>query len=521
MRIVRWLAAGILSIASALTCASAVASLGTLVLRQSAPGVVIVSGQLAGAPPPRAGDLRLLLPDGTEVAASELSTGAGPGPEVWLALCLDHSGSMSSSINDLKDGLAAAVHSALSGPDARLRIQTVAFASEVQPVGDFSANADEIVTLIDALPAETARDGRTRLYDALATALANLKEAPAAASRHLLVVSDGKDEGSAATPEDIARDAAALGVPLDTIAYGALAPGASAALRSLAQASSGQFVLAGNPAELTLAIQGLLQQPPSARVDMVFRYPPAPDRPAVGSAALIHAAPGAAPARYPVRLVSAIAAPMKDAAAGPVPELVAVAVAATALAVIGCVVLWKRRGKTDADTGADTDADTVDAPAAAPREPDAGMPGRSRRNTVVGGSFAAPEAGRPSALLLCMNGLLQGQRLPIEHANVRLGASPANELVLSGDEFVSREHASIRYDAGHLYLQDLDSANGTYLNGQRVGSSAMPLAPGDQIRLGRTTLQLQPADSRLAGSAQPPSSGRQPTLVRSREDSQR
>jgi pSer/pThr/pTyr-binding forkhead associated (FHA) protein len=42
-----------------------------------------------------------------------------------------------------------------------------------------------------------------------------------------------------------------------------------------------------------------------------------------------------------------------------------------------------------------------------------------------------------------------------------------------------------------LFLQDLHSGNGTFLNDERLVESAMPLAPGDRIRLGRTTLELQ------------------------------
>ena len=522
-RFIRWIAAGILVVASSLACASDAAA---WVLKASAPGMVTVSGQLAeaglqrGLPRglPNIGDLRLRLPDGSDIPASAIARSAGPGQDVWLALCLDHSGSMSSAFRDLQDGLAAAVRGALSSPDARLRIQTMAFASEVRRVGGFSGNPEELAVLVAALPGETARDGRTRLYDAIAAALADLRSAPAAATRRLLVVSDGKDEGSTAVPDDIARDAAALAVPLDAIAYGALAPDASAPLRALAQASHGQFVLARNPAELTLAMQNLLGWPAPAQVDVVFRYAPAQGQTLAGSATLVHAPAGRAPAEYPVRLDSPISAPMEPGSAGFAPEAVAAALAAAALAVIGCLVLWKGRGKRDVDTsGTAEPTEPPDTAAAASGD----ASGRRRRNTVVAGSFAPPDVGRPSAYLLCTDGQLQGQRLPIEQALVRLGAGPANELVLGGDEHVSREHASIRHDAGNLYLQDLHSANGTYLNDQRLGGSAMTLLPGDRIRLGRTTLLVQAADTRQAATGQPQRAGRQPTLVRTREDSQR
>lgn len=48
---------------------------------------------------------------------------------------------------------------------------------------------------------------------------------------------------------------------------------------------------------------------------------------------------------------------------------------------------------------------------------------------------------------------------------------------------VSRCHAEFFIEPGQLFLRDLDSMNGTYLNGSQVSKfSAMPLKPGDKVR---------------------------------------
>jgi pSer/pThr/pTyr-binding forkhead associated (FHA) protein len=73
----------------------------------------------------------------------------------------------------------------------------------------------------------------------------------------------------------------------------------------------------------------------------------------------------------------------------------------------------------------------------------------------------------------------------------RIGAGAANDLVLTDDDFVSGSHASIKYDSHSLYIQDLGSRNGTYLNDRRLTQSPMTLVPGDQIRIGRTVFELQ------------------------------
>ena len=66
-----------------------------------------------------------------------------------------------------------------------------------------------------------------------------------------------------------------------------------------------------------------------------------------------------------------------------------------------------------------------------------------------------------------------------------IGRDPRNELVLS-DEQASRRHAQIRREPEGLVIYDLNSKNGTYVNGQRVGRCL--LRNSDEIRVGDTLL---------------------------------
>ncbi len=52
---------------------------------------------------------------------------------------------------------------------------------------------------------------------------------------------------------------------------------------------------------------------------------------------------------------------------------------------------------------------------------------------------------------------------------------------------VSRHHARLTYQAGHYFIEDLGSANGTFVNGQRLAGS-QGLNPGDRIGLGEATV---------------------------------
>ncbi|MBN1287226.1 MAG: FHA domain-containing protein [Anaerolineae bacterium] len=56
---------------------------------------------------------------------------------------------------------------------------------------------------------------------------------------------------------------------------------------------------------------------------------------------------------------------------------------------------------------------------------------------------------------------------------------------------VSRNHAAIRAETNRLYLRDLDSSNGTFLNGQRlVPHQPYILHNGDEVRLGRMVMRI-------------------------------
>lgn len=63
----------------------------------------------------------------------------------------------------------------------------------------------------------------------------------------------------------------------------------------------------------------------------------------------------------------------------------------------------------------------------------------------------------------------------------------SSEALPISDTTVSRRHAELTPDDGAWYLRDLDSANGTFLNGRKLTSRAR-LSPGDQIRCGSTLL---------------------------------
>ena len=63
------------------------------------------------------------------------------------------------------------------------------------------------------------------------------------------------------------------------------------------------------------------------------------------------------------------------------------------------------------------------------------------------------------------------------------------DLVVEDPE-VSRRHAVLRRSGGSVVVEDLDSTNGTFVNGERI-RTPMTVGPGDQVRVGRTTLEIE------------------------------
>jgi serine phosphatase RsbU (regulator of sigma subunit)/pSer/pThr/pTyr-binding forkhead associated (FHA) protein len=73
-------------------------------------------------------------------------------------------------------------------------------------------------------------------------------------------------------------------------------------------------------------------------------------------------------------------------------------------------------------------------------------------------------------------------RFALEKDVVTIGRSKKNDLVLA-DQWLSRIHAEIRRENGRHYIRDMESRNGTYVNGMKL-SQRVPLQNGDVVTLG-------------------------------------
>jgi len=90
--------------------------------------------------------------------------------------------------------------------------------------------------------------------------------------------------------------------------------------------------------------------------------------------------------------------------------------------------------------------------------------------------------------LYVVRGREPGRVIAVGDAQV-LGRDKAADVSID-DEQASRRHARVRLDGDHAVIEDLDSTNGTFVNGERI-TGRRALHVGDVVRIGNTVLEVR------------------------------
>jgi hypothetical protein len=98
------------------------------------------------------------------------------------------------------------------------------------------------------------------------------------------------------------------------------------------------------------------------------------------------------------------------------------------------------------------------------------------------------EAERPVLVVEGGGGLRAGAAFVLD-GSTTIGRSAETDIQIE-DAFASSRHARIYERDGYLYIEDMGSTNGTYLNGQRVRSTEV-LRADDRIRIGETEFRYE------------------------------
>jgi FHA domain len=84
--------------------------------------------------------------------------------------------------------------------------------------------------------------------------------------------------------------------------------------------------------------------------------------------------------------------------------------------------------------------------------------------------------------------LEEGDEVQLDSAPLMLGRGSRNDVDLGRDEYASSDHARIEPRRDGVWIEDVGSTNGTYLNGTRL-TGPKRLSVGDVVRVGETELR--------------------------------
>ena len=83
-----------------------------------------------------------------------------------------------------------------------------------------------------------------------------------------------------------------------------------------------------------------------------------------------------------------------------------------------------------------------------------------------------------------------GEVFEIDSTPLTIGRGEQNDVALDGDEFASARHVRIEPRRDGVWVQDLGSTNGTYVNAVRI-DRPRKLVHGDLVRVGETDLRFE------------------------------
>jgi FHA domain len=102
-------------------------------------------------------------------------------------------------------------------------------------------------------------------------------------------------------------------------------------------------------------------------------------------------------------------------------------------------------------------------------------------------SRPAPSTGR--LVVVKSADLAHGEEFQLNSAQLTIGRGNQNDIPIGTDEYASARHARFEPRQDGVWVQDLGSTNGTFLNGARL-EHPRRLTSGDVVRVGETDLRF-------------------------------
>lgn len=139
---------------------------------------------------------------------------------------------------------------------------------------------------------------------------------------------------------------------------------------------------------------------------------------------------------------------------------------------------------------APTPAPAMQAAPSAPATPAVPAAPAAPAITPSGGALPSAGSSGPARHLVITSGVASGTSIELDEDLVTIGRSTDSTLVIV-DEYTSTYHARLARSGDGWTLTDLDSTNGTKLDGQRV-TKPVPVPLFTPVTIGTTTFELRP-----------------------------
>jgi pSer/pThr/pTyr-binding forkhead associated (FHA) protein len=108
---------------------------------------------------------------------------------------------------------------------------------------------------------------------------------------------------------------------------------------------------------------------------------------------------------------------------------------------------------------------------------------------AVAGGAAVPQIANAGRLVVVQSKVLDvGEEFDLDSRPLTVGRGTQNDVSIDGDEFASARHVRVEPRRDGVWVSDIGSTNGTYVNGVRI-DRPRKLARGDVVRVGETELR--------------------------------
>ena len=114
------------------------------------------------------------------------------------------------------------------------------------------------------------------------------------------------------------------------------------------------------------------------------------------------------------------------------------------------------------------------------------------QQAAAAGLLPQPSARELGRLVVLTSPVLEdGETFTLDAHPFTIGRGPGNDVALPADEYASTRHARFEPRRDGVWVEDIGSTNGTFVNGIRL-TRERKLTPGDVVRIGETDLRFEP-----------------------------